>query len=105
MKDKDSLNAAQKTLKQIKSVWESAGLGRPPETHEAGSNVERGRKASPRSPRHGGRMVGIRLTASEKKRLEKLAFDQEISLGETIARLLALYEEKHGPIRVEADKM
>jgi hypothetical protein len=92
------MKPGQKTLRQIKSVWSAAGLHEAPRTDDVADNVQRVRKLSPRSPRVGGRIVGIRLTANEKKRLQKLAFDQEISLGEVVSRLLALYEEKHGPI-------
>jgi hypothetical protein len=87
---------AKQIQKQIKSRWGEAGLTGPPQPEEARANVLR--KRSLRSPKHGGVMISVRVTPAEKRKLETIAFDQDISLGEVLARLLALYEEKHGPV-------
>ena len=93
---------SRKAETHIRSMWSKAGLGEIPTPNETIGNmtlpeapVRRSRKKSARTAR-----LDLRLSPSEKKRIELMAVSEGVSINELFSRMLALYEREHGRIEV-----
>lgn len=98
------MNAPKAALKTLRSVWSQGGLEQAPPPEETKNNVQRTRKVSKRSPKHGGVQVNLWVERGEKKRLEMIALREDISLNELFGRMLVLYEETHGRVELVSPK-
>jgi len=99
------MSSPKNALKQLQSVWSRGGQEHAPLPEETKGNVQRTRKESLRSPKHGGVQVNLRITRDEKKRLEMIALREDVSLNEIFSRMLTLYEETHGRVELTPAKV